>query len=205
MIFGWRSDVAGAYDDYPDNRLAYHLDGTAGFITTHAGTSTMSATNLLSLNDESTSSVTVSASGAAVTARIGLIFPALIDLAALFVVGNTTSDFDGSTLETSADTTNGVDGTWTTLTFSTSGVERAAVAPFWRTDIRTASRTGVKALRFTRTASNANLGCLALHVFGSPSTLPSGQNLAIWHPTLNQPRSIGATCPAARMRPLPSG
>lgn len=179
--------MAGSYADYPEQRLAYHLDGTQGAKIQNGVVTSLSAAELLNLNNESTDQISALGSGGGGTARIALLFPQPIDLDAVFIAGDpSNNDLSAATLQWSNDTTNGEDGTWTNITYTMGTTERQPV-PDFRSDVRAAVATGITAIRVTRTGTNANIKVYAWHLFGLPSTLPSGQNLAIWHPVLDQP------------------
>jgi hypothetical protein len=102
---------------------------------------------------------------------LGWIFPAARDISGTyFHIGSGTVAY----LQWSSNTTNGIDGTWTTLTTSyTNG------AGNWRLNIYPLSLTGVKGMRVWLNGSGADPQMA--HFFGQPTV--AGNRLALWHPT----------------------
>lgn len=99
--------MAGNYMDAPASRLAYDRDGSIGVTITAAGAITsLTAADLRALNDESEGSPTFNTK-----ARLAIIFSVPHDLVAIFLALNFSTL---ASIETSKDTTTGIDGTWTT-------------------------------------------------------------------------------------------
>jgi hypothetical protein len=133
--------------------------------------------------NEGTDSYVLSSSGG----QLVVIFPELRDLAGYFMQNNDNTGRGASggwnSIQVSTDTTNGLDGTWTTIATNVLIGQSNTTSPQYRTGITTTSQLGIKAIK-----GNINTGgnLTALHLYGS---ITSGQNpnrLALWHPTLDQ-------------------
>jgi hypothetical protein len=161
------------YSAFPDRAIPYHLDGTViKHINITTGViDTLSAGNLAELNDFDYTKVTLTQ--ASVADYMVVFFPELRDITAIFgthwITNNTVDAIQALTgLEGSADTTNGIDGTWSAATV-------AAYPPAvndldsWRKSIKAVSGLdGVKAIRFTWVIGTFRLwkGMYALHLYG---------------------------------------
>lgn len=169
--------MAGFYPDVPAPRMPYDRDGTIGFRITSGGViSQMSSADLININNETSDATTLT------NGYDGIIFPQLRDIAGWLLIGGNTSNVIG-TLQTSANTTNGQDGTWTTRVTSPSSP--TAMLPNYRSVIQLLSVTGVKAVRW----SQASNGCTyqAIHFYGTIAASQTPDRLRIWHPTLDEP------------------
>jgi hypothetical protein len=133
------------------------------------------------VNDEATGTAQLYPSVTSGTSRMAWIFPELRDVAGYFIAGT----FHGSVvLEWSASTTNGVDGSWTTVTSSATTVAAASTKPGYRT-VQSMSVSGAKAVRISVTTTAAGPGSVAAwHLFGKPTS--GGDRLELWHPSLSQ-------------------
>lgn len=177
--------MAGSYPDIPAPRMAYDRDGSQVFIVTPTGGATQkAASEMKTMNGESLAGM------ASVTGGGGwmvMIFPELRDISAYCMA----DQFNGVTaIETSTNTTNGFDGTWTSLgTVSHAPVTLASI----RSNIHTVSgagTTGVKAIRFAQTSGLSGITFFFLHLYGTPSAGQNPNRLEFWHPTLNQSLNI---------------
>jgi hypothetical protein len=168
--------MAGNYVDYPSYRMPYDRDGTQVYKITSSNVITaVSAANILIMNNENSDSY--APGGYSNLDKIAFIFPELRDLDGYFIIGPSTIQ-----AATSADTTNGVDGTWTNLGASTSPT--VGVIPGFRTSINTsAAAAGIKAIRFAFTGYEDING---LHLFGKITAGQNPNRLILWHPTLDQ-------------------
>lgn len=166
--------MGGLYADVPGRRLAYHRDGSAGFTMNNGTNLTVRSTaELQSLNAEN-DDWAIDHGGTNIGAfTFGLIFPVLMDISSYYM--NWWIDSPGTfTIQTSTDTTNGQDGTWTnwvaTATWqnSRSGIP---VIPNYRTGIQTPGSpvTGKKAIRMNNSGA-WSAKAVALHLFGAPAT-----------------------------------
>lgn len=190
--------MAGLYADAPGLKMQYDLDGSAGFSALGAAgaINVLSATDLAQFNDETDNNV-VSGLLNGFYYLQGIIFPELRDIVA-FGYRQTMSD-NAYAVQTSADTTNGEDGSWTTReTIDAGGATTsfAAVSPTFRTLFRgtggvadaTLPYNGVKSIRFLGNNSNAHGNNISssLHLYGTPSAGLALDRLRIWHATLDQ-------------------
>jgi hypothetical protein len=163
--------MAGAYPDPPSYRMAYHRDGTQIF----AGGVNLSQVNLDRLNSE--------AGDVAVTSsQVIIFFPEARDLDAIWLNGNSGS----VPVEVSVDSTNGVDGAWTSGPTVTVTADVAnPLGSGWRTSIASSTTFGIKAIRFTLT----NLR--NIHIYGEIAPTVTEDRIEFWHPTIDQKISPG--------------
>jgi hypothetical protein len=168
------SGGAGNYVDVPEHRMAYHRDGTAVVdITAGSVITELTGVEKANMNDESDATAFVTSNS-----KLAMIFPQLRDIAAYFAAGD--NGFSLDALKKSADTTNGVDGTWVTIiaNWARSGV----TSPNYRTAIQSISATGVKALRWEFSGGAYPLNFKALHVYGN-YTAGQASFLKLWRPS----------------------
>lgn len=175
--------MAGNYMDAPAPRLAYDRDGSIGVGITSAGVPTQLSTSILQgTNAESESGVGLPYG----SWRFAVIFPIPLDLKAFFLSlasSNTVS------IETSKDTTTGVDGLWTQQVAPKSFFRD--VKPNYRIDtlvddLPTGSIN--QQIRGIRVIGTANLPSVrAFHIYGDPSSSATPDRISAWHPTLDQP------------------
>lgn len=174
--------MTGNYPDMPGKRLGWDRDGTRLFLVTGTGPTITEQVDAVkqSLNRESSELTGVNlAYAVGATNRLVWLFPDPTTLDVLWVDGNGTVAFDvlGST-----NTTNGIDGTWTTLL---SNISRSSVA------VALNYRIGASPDAFVAVGA-ANLRGLAVvprstgwsasaigkvHLFGQRST---GNRLVFW-------------------------
>lgn len=178
--------MAGSYPDYASYRMAYDRDGTQVFKIDTANTITsVSAANILAMNNENND--TYALSSANVGGTLVFIFPELRD-----IDGYTYIHWSGSTpplvqVQTSTNTTNGLDGTWTNLGASFYATGGRSVVPYYRNDYTAAPVSAVKSIKFawaSITAREASIS--ALHLFGKRTAGENPNRLILWNPTLNQ-------------------
>lgn len=173
-----------SYPALPDRRMAYDRDGSVGFqIDLDSNLITqLDQSELEILNNESMDQITARqhASHASYT---GIIFPEPRDITHYFLADN--GGAPGNTLQTSDDTTTGLDGTWTTQVAGDIP-SSTQVVPYYRTDIQAASYLNITAIRFVAGAFFDNDNIYAFHLYGDfhDSTL---DRLLLWDSTLNQP------------------
>jgi hypothetical protein len=174
----------GLYADPIAERMPWHVDGTI-FLTSDSGNTTylQTSTTMQQMNDEDGSNV-----GERMTNAYGgyyiFLFPQLRDIAGYFWAQNSAGN--GGTIQTSVNTTNGIDGTWTTQVASRVNVNGLAT---WRLGVQALSVTSVKAIRFSDNMGGGE-AVHAIHIYGKrqAGTAPV-DSLDIWHPTLDQPIS----------------
>jgi len=160
------------YSAFPDRGIPYHIDGTViKMINSTTGVvKTFTSEELAELNDFDYSSIVVYPS---VPNYCVVFFPELRDITAIFGtlsqrnLATTISWLAISGLQGSADTTNGLDGTWSNATV-------AAYPPAvngldsWRKSIKPVSGLdGVKAIRFSWVLGSTSFyGLYILHLYG---------------------------------------
>jgi len=187
--------VAGFYPDVPAPKMALDKDGTQWFGITPAGVvSTVPSANVATMTGAFNVNVPDSntqylPSSNTPGGKVAVVFPEARDLAALFTASSTLVDNYQSQhfvkVETSTNTTNGQDGTWTQLLAPYSPPMYAV--PAYRTSILTAAATGIRGVRVVQTSlTNWGLQMSALHLYGTVSAGANPDRLAFWHPTLNQ-------------------
>lgn len=175
--------MAGSYADVPGPRMAYDRDGSIGFFIDEANNvSALSQGELNNGNDENTGSTMKSygVTFGATTQLLGIIFPELRDIAGLYIAMSHPS----GQVQTSVDTTNGLDGTWVNRG-TTSSFNKSNVVTEYRLGITAVSWGAVKAVRFAQN----NSGSRTINTFHLYGSITSGQNpdrLRLWHPTLDQ-------------------
>ena len=173
--------MAGNYMNAPASRLAYDRDGSIGaYISVSGILDPLTASELRSINSEAETGVAFASQN-----RAAIIFPAPVDIAAIFLATSATTTW---TVETSKDTTTGLDGTWTQ--HATGLTMNQDVKPNYRIESRLIATTpgspstGVRGVRVTTTA-NTTAVLRALHIYADISGLATTDRLAFWHPTLN--------------------
>ena len=162
--------MAGNYADVPGPRMAYHRDGSVGFTHTGGGISTLSGANMIELNDEDSSgtgNALLHNDSFGAGMYVGVVFPELRDLAGWFVYAPS-GNYNGTSFETSVDSTNGLDGTWVNHSTPGSGQYGVASQPGYRTNIQTVSLTGKKAVRFHsgQSGGGATVDFITMHLYG---------------------------------------
>jgi hypothetical protein len=158
--------MAGSYPDVPGRRMAWDGDGsvltmrlsadggaTYGEVQDHGG-------SRAEINDED--SVDSIGGGVSGSARIvAVFFPELREFDGFFARTSTASRID--VLQTSGNTTNGIDGTWTTESadYPDTGV---SVLDLYRSSITAFARSNVRAVRMAWASNTAPLR--AMHIYG---------------------------------------
>lgn len=184
--------MSGNYPDAPGPRMAYDRDGTQVYKIDQSSVVTQaSATEIKNMNDEddaTSMATTYGSSGATVW-----IFPETRDLKGFYFA--VVASFGGvqmssPVLAVSADTTNGLDGTWTTV--STNGPDLGQVRPTkpgYRTSVATANATGIKAVKLSGVRPTGGISAFTTaHFYGARAA--TGDRLDLWHPTLNQTLAV---------------
>ena len=165
--------------------MAYDRDGTQVFTVGDDNSSNQlsSATTRVMNNEFSDMSYGIGYMG--MGQWIVFIFPELRDLDGYFITGNELSWMSG--LQTSVNSTNGVDGTWVTQVAGTPS-HSGPVVPYYRTLISSLTVLGIKALRFHMVGGgggNTNM-LYSAHFYGEVSPGQNPNRLILWHPTLDQ-------------------
>lgn len=170
--------------------MAYDRDGSVSFRINASNVITQNAAGVVTwLNDESTVSPIGSADRQ--TMKDGVIFPQLRDIVGYFFHAQretfiTYGAAGIGAVETSADTTNGLDGTWTSRS-NPFTINSSALSPAYRNAITVVSWAGVKAVRFT-TLGNSQEDWLidSIHLYGDISAGSEGDSLQLWDPAVDQ-------------------
>lgn len=181
------------YPALPDRHMPYDNDGTVAYYntnqTTAEGFANGPATVLSQANLASLNSVTTGGSGAVL--QVGgadgnggtffVFFPEQREVTGIVIIAEGNGG-DGVTpalwgsLQGSATTTNGVDGTWETATVS--NPVRARSLDSWRTGIQSVSFTGAKvSVRFSMYHDIFGLPVYAFHLYGEKAAGQTPQDL----------------------------
>lgn len=191
--------MAGNYPDAPSNRMALDVDGTA-FAKADASNVITSFTNADAQKVNNENDDLVYFVGNWTWGRFIAIFPELRDISGLFIQTLYTDAVGGGSwqdpaVQWSADTTNGLDGTWTTVVGVANGHfnNTGAVSPRYRNNISAVALSGVKGLRVNVNSGVYNgTGMQAFHVYGRISAGQNPNRLELWHPTLDQRIGYGS-------------
>jgi hypothetical protein len=169
--------------------MALDKDGTQWFSISGAGAVVaVPSTNIGNMTGATTGAggYQIGSGGTDINAKLAVVFPEPRDVAGLFISGAAaagTGTSSGS-WQYSLDTTNGLDGTWTTAVAAYS-IPYFAV-PGYRTNILPVTLSAVRGVRWARNAIGSYTAIVgAFHVYGAV-TAAAGDRLAIWHPTLDQ-------------------
>lgn len=177
--------MAGFYPDVPAPRMAYDRDGTA-LLQVYAGGSTQLAqSSLENINSDNNSAIYSAYANNIPPRQFVLIFPQHRDIHGYFSAIYT--NWTSSNIQTSPNSTNGIDGNWTT---QTSVPNRTSVSVAYRTSITAVNWTNVKAIKigwYSTSGSADTASFSALHLFGVLSNFTGVDGLRIWHPTLDEP------------------
>lgn len=172
--------MGGLYPDAPGKLFMIDRDGSAGFGINTTQTTPFDSTAMTNLM-KTAGGNNVAMGGGANSYYIGYIFPELRDIAGFCLISGWHAWGNWVRVETSSNTTSGVDGTWT---------DRGAMgeAAHFRS-ITALVVTGVKGIRFrydhVSTAGGTRyLG--NLHIYGSIPATSTPDRLRLWHPTLDQ-------------------
>lgn len=180
--------MAGNYPDLPAPRIEYDRDGTRVYrISANNSVSELSPAEVSAINDENRASQ-IDYGNEWGNFRFFWVFPELRDVShALIDMIRDNNSSGGATqrVEWSADSTNGLDGTWTTSVEDFS--ETFDTPTRWRDDIRILPGiTGAKMLRIV--ATNAYFNRLpSVHLYGKATAGQNLHRLRLWHPTLDAP------------------
>lgn len=177
--------MAGFYADVPAPRMAYDRDGTV-LVQVYAGAATtLAQSSIENINSESDSAIYSTYANDIPPRQFVLIFPQQRNIAAFFSAVR--ASWTSCQIQTSPDTTNGIDGTWTT---QTSVPDRTSVSIVHRTAVTTVNWTNVKGLKigwFSTSGNAQRADFYALHLFGRATDISSLDMLRPWHPTLDEP------------------
>lgn len=189
--------MAGNYSDVPAPRMAYDSDGTTIWFwrSDNASLSELSSGNLQTLNNEGNNIVSFSNGANYSSYWLGWFFPEQRNITAYWIRVSS-SDGAGSmrafrpgAIYTSADTTNGIDGTWTNQGNWAYDRRSTAVSPAYRTNIDSVSVSNVKAVRLHWSQDDwyDSFYWANVHWYGNVAAGEAPDRLRAWHPTLDEP------------------
>lgn len=177
--------MAGQYPDVPAPRIAYDIDGTlcihydvGAYLPT-----IMTLSQKTNLNDENDNTPGFFGDDIGGGKGFAFVFPTLTTINGYISAAGTERALNQQMMY-SADTTNGIDGTWTLI--SGGHVALPTNSPFYRTSITTlATPVVAKAIRFHyfSTYSFDRYNVAGIHLYGTPTV---NNDLEFWHPTLDQ-------------------
>lgn len=179
--------MAGNYPDVPGLRMPYDRDGTTAlYLNETAGSviSELTTTQLDQLNDETVADGFTFSFGGNVARSLVFFFPEARDLVGYCSLANDL-EFALLPVHTSANSTNGLDGTWTTHANWQWSINDKQLL---RESIVLLSAVGIKAVKFNLSVGTTARTDLLMchHMYGSISSGESPDRLRIWHPTLDQ-------------------
>lgn len=190
--------MAGSYPDVPSNRLAYDTDGTQVIVIAPGQTSSyeMSAEGKYQCNDESLGVYRGNAGGWGESVYpqgyVAMVFERLMDIRGGFHSASGYTCAGAQSWQWSADTNNGIDGTWAGFSgipsYGPAGnFNPAPLTPEYRTNIGVLNLNGVRGIKFwCATGYNYGWSIQAWHMYGTVSAGQNTDRLEIWHPTLDQ-------------------
>jgi hypothetical protein len=186
--------MAGLYPDVKNFKLATDKDGCKMFSLNHSGAVTACSSTLINnmtmasnQYPQSAAQVTPDAGGGGRSGKVAWVFPEKRDISHVMIVTNKIQDVTRTApglLQTSLDTTNGLDGTWTTVATYTPPV---VAVPDYRTTLRASAALGVKGVRIMDDGVGSfGMSLTTFHVYGVTTAGGNPHRLAFWHPTLDQ-------------------
>jgi hypothetical protein len=174
--------MAGNYPDAPSWRMAYDRDGTQVFkIDSSLAVTQLTSAQIVALNNENDD--TYSVFGTNSSGRLVWIFPELRDLDGFFSI--TGEAPNSMTVSVSSDTTNGIDGTWTTI--STAAPWVGTTKPAYRSYISSTTALAIRAVKMYGSSSAfTSWAPRAVHLYGEPVPGANPNRLELWHPTADE-------------------
>ncbi len=171
--------MAGSYADVPGYRFAYDLDGTTAIKYPIGGgaPSTILSGDLAMMNQDQLSPGTWGAYNPGDHQVVTWLFPEIRNISGYFMsVRSGYTPYVGRIMQTSADTTSGIDGTWTTVAnpYQFINSDSVSLSPSYRSSIQTVNFAAIKALRF-----NVHQHVAGLHLYGTIATTESPDRLRI--------------------------
>lgn len=169
--------MAGSYPDHPSRRMPIDAIGVVGLYGASgnpppdwaSGWTQFTSGQMTDLNDDD--NVTVkSQGGGGLRWRNAFIYPELWELDGFFVSHIRSSGTPSFVLQSSTDTTNGVDGSWDSETAVTDS--NYQVRNEYRNEIVSAARSNRRGVRFEMSADGGGSVLVAVHLYG---TIASGQ------------------------------
>lgn len=168
--------MAGFYPDVPGNRFAYHADGTQMYLKDSLNNLTQLSTDDLSkLNDEDNDSA---ATGDVDAKTLIVIFPEMRNFTGYYI----DCDSSAGALKTSTDTTNGLDGNWTTVAANFNIRAPSDPVPDYRTSATAVAGGVVKAISFSFGDPSFSSVINVLHLYGTVPLTENPDRLIFWEP-----------------------
>lgn len=172
--------------------MAYDRDGSAGFYFNNSGVvGQLTSTDMTNLNSEDINASVTDAQGDSGNPYwTGIVFPQFRNLQGFYTAHGNFFTTNGYYIQTSVDTTNGYDGTWTSQGRFTHNSYSVCV-PNYRTQQQTLAVNGIKAVRLYHPAGDggAFLALRKLHLYGVYATGQTPDRVRMWHPTTDNPLS----------------
>lgn len=178
--------MAGNYPDPISHRIAYERDGTVGLIVNDDNSVSQVANSVLvNMNDENFNN--------AVTfwRRFALIFPEPMNIKAAWATSQLNFSNQAREIMVSPNTTNGVDGTWTTTWANGSGWHQGADKVLVRSPkTPSPAADNIVGMRFQFFQQGyENIDLKTIHIYGEP--VNSTDRLTIWHPSSDLKATAG--------------
>jgi hypothetical protein len=194
--------MAGIYPDIPGTRFALDQDGTIlkwRDYTTSSSWTDISA-SIAETQKVNSANYASSGIGNSDIAQFVFAFPEARTISGIYLHGGTPSNGSSQMLsvtwEFSTNTTDGTDGTWTSMTvtftnFSQHGFLSSTSKPYYRSDIATVALNNVRGirLRWNQSGGWGGESICVFHLYGTRPTT-GVDRLAFWHPSTDQ--AIGA-------------
>lgn len=184
--------MAGTYPDVPAPKIQYDEDGTivSRFDSALTWQEDLSQSSIDDLDDYDEAAVTPEIEDGYYI----FFFPRAVDIEGLLLRGGGTDTDLHNDCAWSADTTNGDDGTWTTVTGLTEIEGPTGRDPLRDSidDVSDQSITGAVALRIKGHSTNTFDGrnkVRNVHIYGRPSSGTNQDRLELWHPTTDEAAS----------------
>lgn len=176
--------MAGNFPDVPGPRMAYDRDGSIVFENNSGNgvTTEWTTDRKRSINGEDPNA----GSQQAADGYFGIIFPELRDIAGMYLHAGDSAE-NAPSHGWSANTTNGMDGTWTdfSLTRYTGG---SNTKEMMRKNIDRFTLSGVKGIRHWRTnlsTYGSRKVIRSYHIYGQPASGQAPNRLRFWEPSAN--------------------
>jgi len=171
--------MAGSYPDVPGYRFAYDVDGTVVIRYPIGGgaPSQLTTGNLAQINRDQADPGVWTAYNPGDHMKMVWIFPEIRTvLGYFFSVRQVYMPVGGRLLETSANTTDGIDGNWTTVAspYQLNDCETYGVGPYYRSGLQSVNYANVKAVRF-----GVHQHVSAFHLYGSIAPTESVNRLRV--------------------------
>lgn len=165
--------MAGVYPDVPGSRFAYDQDGTV--LVTYSQTGTGTITTRTTLDKQRANQNQSGTNFSSSSSWAALLFPELRTITGYYMNINHDAG-PGRLLQSSANTTNGQDGTWSTIAnpFVFDNGDNIDVSPGYRSNIQLVNVPNIIAVRWGQ-----GLYIRAFHLYGSIATTESPDRLRI--------------------------